>query len=134
LQKSTVVVNLKQQAAALQDYWSPRILGQVNDQYVKVAKIRGDLTWHQHDDEDEMFLVLHGSLRIEYENHVVELGEGDFHVVPRGAMHNPVCDEECLIALIETVTTRHTGDQVTSRTRSIEEQLGGSRLKGSKGD
>jgi len=134
VEKSALVVNLKQQAAALQDYWSPRILGQVNDQYVKVARIRGELTWHQHDDEDEMFLVLRGSLRIEYEDHVVELGEGDFHVVPKGTMHNPVCDEECLIALIETVTTRHTGDQTTSKTRSIQEQLGGSPLTGSRGE
>jgi mannose-6-phosphate isomerase-like protein (cupin superfamily) len=117
-------MNLKQEAAALQDYWSPRILAQVNDQYVKVAKLKGDLAWHKHDDEDELFLVLEGELRIEYEDHVVNLGAGDFHVVPRGAMHNPMCDEECLIALIETVTTKHTGDTQTAKTKSIDEQLG----------
>ena len=118
-------LNLKQEAADLQDYWSPRILAQVNDQYVKVAKLKGDLTWHKHDEEDELFLVLEGELRIEYEDRVVTLGAGDFHVVPRGTMHNPVCDEECLIALIETVTTKHTGDTVTPKTKSIDEQLGG---------
>ena len=116
--------NLRQEAARLDDYWSPRIVGQVNDQYVKVARLKGDLTWHKHDDEDELFLVLEGSLRIEYEDHAVDLQEGDFHVVPRGVLHNPVCDRECLIALIETVTTQHTGDRMTARTRSIEEQLG----------
>ena len=116
--------NLRDQAAALGDYWSPKILGQVNDQYVKVAKVKGDLTWHKHDDEDELFLVLSGNLRIEYENHVVDLAEGDFHIVPRNTLHNPVCDEECLIALIETVTTRHTGEKVIEKTRSIEEQRG----------
>lgn len=116
--------NLRQEAARLDDYWSPRIVGQVNDQYVKVARLKGDLTWHKHDDEDELFLVLEGSLRIEYEDHAVDLEEGDFHVVPRGVLHNPVCDRECLIALIETVTTQHTGDRTTARTRSIEEQLG----------
>ena len=116
-------LNLKQEAAALQDYWSPRILGQVNDQYVKVAKLKGDLAWHKHDKEDEMFLVLEGNLRIEYEDRVVKLGAGDFHVVPRGAMHNPMCDEECLIALIETVTTNHTGDTQTAKTKSIDDQL-----------
>jgi len=116
--------NLRQEAARLDDYWSPRIVGQVNDQYVKVARLKGDLTWHKHDDEDELFLVLEGSLRIEYEDHAVDLEEGDFHVVPRGVLHNPVCDRECLVALIETVTTQHTGDRMTARTRSIEEQLG----------
>jgi len=116
--------NLRQEAAKLDDYWSPRIVGQVNDQYVKVARLKGDLTWHKHDDEDELFLVLEGSLRIEYEDHAVDLEEGDFHVVPRGVLHNPVCDRECLVALIETVTTQHTGDRMTARTRSIEEQLG----------
>ena len=116
--------NLRQEAARLDDYWSPRIVGQVNDQYVKVARLKGDLTWHKHDDEDELFLVLEGSLRIEYEDHAVDLEEGDFHVVPRGVLHNPVCDRECLVALVETVTTQHTGDRMTARTRSIEEQLG----------
>lgn len=118
-------MNLKQEAASLQDHWSPRILAQVNDQYIKVAKLKGDLAWHRHDNEDELFLVLEGELRIEYEDRVVTLGPGDFHVVPRGAMHNPVCDEECLIALIETVTTKHTGDTVTAKTKSIDEQLAG---------
>ena len=117
-------LNLQQEAAALPDYWSPRVLGQVNDQYVKVAKLKGDLAWHKHDDEDELFLVLEGELRIEYEDRVVRLGRGDFHVVPKGTMHNPVCDEECLIALIETVTTKHTGDTQTAKTKSIDEQLG----------
>jgi len=118
-------LNLKDEAAALKDYWSPRILAQVNDQYVKVAKLKGALAWHKHDEEDELFLVLEGELRIEYEDRVVTLGPGDFHVVPRGAMHNPVCDKECLIALIETVTTKHTGDTKTAKTKSIDEQLGG---------
>jgi len=117
--------NLRRAAAALEDYWSPRILARVNDQYVKVARLKGEFTWHQHDDEDELFLVLAGELRIEYEDHAVDLVEGDFHVVPRGTLHNPVCENECLVALIETVTTKHTGNQMTDKTRSIESQLGG---------
>ena len=117
-------LNLRREATALDDYWSPRILGQVNDQYVKVAKLKGDLTWHKHDDEDELFLILKGNLRIEYEDRVVELAEGDMHIVPRNTMHNPVCDEECLVALIETVTTKHTGDKTVAGTRTIGEQLG----------
>jgi len=125
MRKEPDSLNLKKEAATLADYWSPRILAQVNDQYVKVAKLKGDLTWHKHDEEDELFLVLEGELRIEYEDRVVTLGAGDFHVVPRGTMHNPVCEEECLIALIETVTTKHTGDTQTAKTKTIDEQRGG---------
>lgn len=118
-------MNLKRQAASLQEYWSPLVVGQLNDQYVKVARLKGELAWHKHDEEDEMFLILSGNLSMEYESHTVELAEGDFHVVPKGTMHNPTCEEECLVALIETVTTRHTGDLEMEKTRSIEEQLGG---------
>ena len=116
-------MNLKQEAESLQSYWSPKILGQVNDQYIKVAKLKGDLTWHKHDTEDELFLVLAGNLRIEYTDHFVDLAQGDFHVVARGTMHNPTCENECLIALIETTTTRHTGDVVVEKTKSISAQL-----------
>lgn len=120
-----MIQNLKKEAASLQQYWSPRVVGQVNDQYVKVAKVKGELAWHKHDGEDELFLVLSGRLRIEYEGRdAVELSEGEFHVVPKGTLHNPVCDEECLIALIEPVSTKHTGDLVTDRTVSIEDQVG----------
>ncbi len=118
-------MNLREQALALSEYWSPKVVGRVNDQYIKVAKIKGEFVWHQHDSEDEMFLVLDGQLSIEYQDHTVELNQGDFHVVPKGVMHNPVCEEECLIALIETVTTEHTGGIVTDQTRAIDHQLDG---------
>ncbi len=116
-------INLKQEAELLESYWSPKVLGQVNDQYVKVAKLKGDLTWHKHDAEDELFLVLAGHLTIEYEDRFVELEPGDFHIVPRGTMHNPTCENECLVALIETTTTKHTGDVVVEKTKSISSQL-----------
>lgn len=118
-------MNLKNRAASLTEYWSPEIVGRVNDQYVKVAKLKGDLAWHKHDDEDELFLILAGKLRIEYETEFVDLEKGDFHVVQKGRMHNPTCEDECLIALIETTTTRHTGDVVTEKTKSVESQLKG---------
>ena len=118
-------MNLRTEAERLDKYWTPRVVGRINDQFVKVAKIKGELAWHSHEHEDEMFLVLGGRLRIEYRDRAaVELAEGEFHIVPQGVMHNPVCDEECLIALIEPASTRHTGDLVTDRTVSIEEQLG----------
>ena len=106
------------------EHWSPKVVGRVNDQYVKVAKLIGQLVWHKHDHEDELFQVVRGRLRIEFEDGAeTVLKAGEFCVVPRGVLHNPVAEEECWIVLIETVTTRHTGDVQTPLTRSIEEQL-----------
>lgn len=117
-------MNLRAEAEKLEKYWTPRVMGQINNQYVKVAKVKGELAWHKHDHEDEMFLVLKGRLRIEFEDRPpVELAEGDFHIVPRDVMHNPVAEQECLIALFEPATTKHTGEAVIDRTVPIEEQL-----------
>lgn len=105
------------------EYWSPKVIGRVNDQYIKVAKLKGELTWHAHEAEDELFLVVRGQLVIQLEAGEVTLNAGNFYVVPHGTRHNPVAAEECWIVLIETVTTQHTGDVVTSKTRSLDEQL-----------
>jgi mannose-6-phosphate isomerase-like protein (cupin superfamily) len=92
---------------------------------VKVAKVRGQLVWHDHAHEDELFFVVRGHLRIEYEGgRVVDLPAGSMHVVPRGTQHNPVADDECWIVLIEPVQTKHTGDVESPLTRTIDEQLG----------
>lgn len=107
-------------------HWTPRVIGQVNDQYVKVAKLLGELVWHAHDNEDELFLIVYGTLRIQLEgDREVSLSPGQFHVVPKGVQHNPVADEEVGIVLIETVTTSHTGSVESDRSVSIERQLGG---------
>jgi len=116
-------LNLLEELNLVTEYWSPRIVASVNDQYVKVAKLKGTLVWHKHDNEDELFQIIKGELTIEYENNSVHLKEGDIHVVPAGTMHNPVADEECWIMLIETVTTKHTGDVIVDKTRSLDEQL-----------
>lgn len=113
----------KQIAASLTELWSPRVIAEVDDAYVKVAKVHGTLVWHAHEHEDELFLVLQGRLRLEMEEGAVELGEGELFVVPKGVRHNPVAEEECLLLLLERKTTRHTGDVVTGRTRSVEDQL-----------
>ncbi|GMV06381.1 MAG: cupin [Gemmatimonadota bacterium] len=118
-------VNLAAAAGALEELWSPRVVARVGDQYVKVAKVHGEFVWHAHEGEDELFLVLKGTLRMQLEGGEVALGPGDVFVVPAGVRHNPVADEECWLALVEPVATKHTGDVVTDRTRSIEEQLGG---------
>jgi mannose-6-phosphate isomerase-like protein (cupin superfamily) len=121
------VVALRKVAAELSEYWSPRVVGEVDDSYVKVAKVKGSLTWHSHEHEDELFLVLRGQLRIEMEHESVVLREGEMFVVPKGSRHNPIAEEECHILLVERKSTTHTGDVITDRTRSIEEQLKGSR-------
>jgi mannose-6-phosphate isomerase-like protein (cupin superfamily) len=119
----TEPVDLAAAFDGLADHWSPRIVAQVNDHYVKVAKLLGELAWHRHDGEDELFQIVNGRPRIEYEGgRSVELGPGSIHVVPRGVMHNPVAEEECRILLIEPIATLHTGDVETSRTKTIEQQ------------
>jgi mannose-6-phosphate isomerase-like protein (cupin superfamily) len=110
-------------AASLTEYWSPRVVAEFDDLDVKVAKVKGTFVWHAHDQEDELFFILKGCLRIELETGTVELSEGDTYVVPKGVRHNPVAEEECHVMLIERKTTLHTGSAVTDRTRSLEEQL-----------
>lgn len=106
------------------DHWTPRVIAQVNDQYVKVAKLLGELVWHAHEDEDELFLVVSGNLRIQLEgDREVRLGPGQLFVVPKGVRHNPIAEEEVELVLVETVTTAHTGDVEHERSVPIEDQL-----------
>ncbi|MBA8815561.1 mannose-6-phosphate isomerase-like protein (cupin superfamily) [Microbacterium halimionae] len=121
LQGMDIAAELRQVRA----HWTPRVVGRVNDQYIKVAKLLGELVWHAHEAEDEMFLVVTGRLRIQLPDDVqVVLTPGQFYVVPRGVQHNPVADEEVEIVLIETVTTAHTGDIVVDGTVPVEQQVG----------
>ena len=106
------------------EHWSPKVIGKVNDQLLKAAKLKGELVWHAHDGQDELFYIVKGSLRIEFEDGAVDLEKGDILTVPSGVRHNPVAQEECWVLLIEPASTKHTGDEVTSRTRTLEEQLG----------
>ena len=117
------VVSPKHLAASLSELWSPRVIAEIDDSYVKTAKVHGELGWHAHDNEDEMFLILSGELRIEMEDRHVLLREGELFVVPRGVRHRPVAERECLLMLIEKKTTLHTGSEITEHTRSLDEQL-----------
>ena len=110
-------------AAALSEHWSPRVIAELDDSFVKVAKVIGSLAWHSHDHEDELFYVLKGSLRIEMEERSVVLEQGEAFVVPRGVRHNPVAEHECHIMLIERKTTLHTGATITDKTRSLADQM-----------
>lgn len=110
-------------AHALTELWSPRVVAEIDDSYVKVAKVRGELPWHAHDQEDELFFVLSGRLRIRMHAYTVELGPGEAYVVPKGVLHQPQADDECCLMLIERKTTAHTGTTVTAYTRSLDDQL-----------
>jgi mannose-6-phosphate isomerase-like protein (cupin superfamily) len=116
-------INIEAALKNVTQYWSPQVIGRVNDQYIKVAKLKGELLWHAHADEDEMFMVIYGTLKIQLEDREVILKAGEFCVIPKGVRHNPVAEEECGIVLIETVTTLHTGDEISSRSVPIEAQL-----------
>jgi len=116
-------ISPKKIAQSLQELWSPRVIGEVDDVFIKVARLHGTLAWHSHEDEDELFLVLKGHLRIELEDRCIELDEGEMFIVPKGVRHNPVAEQECQVMLIERKSTRHTGDVTTEKTRSLEEQL-----------
>jgi mannose-6-phosphate isomerase-like protein (cupin superfamily) len=117
-------VDLEHAFATITEHWSPKVVAQVNDQYVKLAKVKGEFAWHNHAGEDELFYVVRGHLKIEYENdRVVNLAAGSIHVVPRGVLHKPVAEEECWIVLIETVTTKHTGEVETPFTKTLAQQL-----------
>lgn len=119
----SIVTLPKQVAASLDEFWSPHVIAEVDDAYIKVAKVHGSLAWHSHENEDELFYILKGRLRIEMETHSVELAEGEMFVVPKGVRHNPVADLECHIMLIERKTTLHTGNTITEKTKSLAEQL-----------
>ena len=118
-------VNLARAAAARPHPWSPLIVAEVSGTAVKVARLEGAFVWHDHAGEDEGFLVLEGALVIQHEDRPdVTLGPGELHVVPAGVRHRPVAETECLVALIEPMTTAHTGEEATPLTRTIEEQRG----------
>ena len=103
-------VNLAEKLALFSDLWSPRIVGELNGQHVKLVKFKGPFVWHKHDDEDELFLAVKGSFRIEFRDRTVEVGEGEFLIVPRGVEHRPVADEEVHVLLFEPASTVNTGD------------------------
>ena len=103
-------VNLREKLALFSDHWNPRIVGELNGQHVKVVKFQGEFVWHDHSEEDEFFLVLRGSFRMDFRDRSVTLGEGDFIVVPRGVEHRPVAEREVEVLLFEPAEIKHTGN------------------------
>jgi mannose-6-phosphate isomerase-like protein (cupin superfamily) len=109
-------VNLVEKFTLFADRWSPKIVGELNGQYVKLAKLKGEFVWHQHQDEDELFLVIKGRLTMRLPERETIVGEGEFLIVPRGVEHCPVAAEEAHVLLFEPKSTAHTGDLKTEMT------------------
>lgn len=109
-------VNLSQKFELLTGYWSPKIVGELNDSYVKVAKLKGEFVWHKHESEDELFLVIKGKLLIRLRDQDLSLREGELIIIPKGVEHMPVAKEEVQVVLIEPKTTRNTGNITNERT------------------
>jgi mannose-6-phosphate isomerase-like protein (cupin superfamily) len=105
-------VNLPLRFAAFTDHWRPKVVGELNGQELKVVKFQGEFVWHTHDDADELFLVWRGRMRVEFRDRTVELGPGEFLIVPRGVEHRTAADEEVEVVLFEPAGTRNTGDVV----------------------
>ena len=115
-------INLEEKFARFVEHWTPKILAECNDHYVKIAKVQGEMPWHKHANEDELFLVTKGRLIIQLRDREVALNEGEFIVVPKGVEHAPRAEEETHILLFEPKRTAHTGDTQTDLTVAIEDQ------------
>ena len=113
-------INLADKLSLFDEYWSPKIIAQMNDYHFKLAKIRGEFMWHSHPETDEVFIVLKGDMRIEFRDVHIELSEGEMCVVPRGVEHKPVAQDVCQIMLIEPAGTINTGDADSERTKTEE--------------
>ena len=103
-------VSLTEKFASFSEHWRPKIVGELNGQEVKLAKFKGEFVWHQHENEDELFFVWRGQMRVEFRDREVELNPGEFLVVPRGVEHRTTAEEECEVLLFEPAATRNTGN------------------------
>ena len=117
------IVNIEQKLSLFSDHWSPKIVGELNGQHVKLAKLKGPFVWHKHEEEDELFFVLKGKLTMEFRDKTLVIHPNEFLIVPKGVDHRPVADEEVSVMLFEPATTLNTGDQENNLTRHTLERL-----------
>ncbi len=115
--------NFQTLLAQIDDHWNPRVVAELNGQYVKLVKFQGEFVWHAHAEEDEMFFVLEGEFRMELRDRTIELGPGDFIVIPRGVEHRPVAEREASVALFEPKSVVNTGEVQDALTRTDLERL-----------
>lgn len=104
------IINLNDKFGLFNDHWSPKIIGELNGQDIKLAKVKGEFVWHNHQNEDELFFVIKGRLKIEFLDKTVEINEGEMFIVPKGVDHKPIADEEAFIMLFEPNNIKHTGE------------------------
>ena len=116
-------INLLEKFDLINDYWNPRIAGELNGQQVKLAKLKGEFVWHHHEYEDELFLVIKGCFDMELRDKTITLHEGEFLIVPRGVEHKPVAKEEVWILLFEPASTLNTGNVINERIKSTLEEI-----------
>jgi mannose-6-phosphate isomerase-like protein (cupin superfamily) len=116
-------INIEQKLSLFNDHWNPRIVGELNKQHVKIAKIKGEFIWHKHDDEDEMFLVLKGTLKIAFRDKTETINENEIIIIPRGTEHKPIAEKEVSIMLFEPATTINTGALENELTRKNLEAI-----------
>jgi mannose-6-phosphate isomerase-like protein (cupin superfamily) len=116
-------VSLAHKFSLFQDYWSPKIAGELNDSYVKLAKLKGEFVWHHHEVEDELFLVVKGKLLIKLRDQDIWLEEGEFVIIPRGVEHLPIAEGESQVLLLEPKSTLNTGDVQNERTVANLERI-----------
>ena len=116
-------VNLLEKLSLFSDHWSPKVVGELNGQHVKLVKFQGEFVWHKHDGEDELFLVVNGRFRMDFRDHQVWVEQGEFLIVPRGVEHRPVAEEEVHVLLFEPAATLNTGDVRDERTVDQLERL-----------
>ena len=102
-------VNIKEKFSLFNDHWSPKIIGELNGQQVKLAKVKGEFIWHSHENEDEMFYIIKGNLKIEFRDKIVDLAPGEMFIIPKGVEHKPIAEEEVQLMLFEPAATKHTG-------------------------
>jgi mannose-6-phosphate isomerase-like protein (cupin superfamily) len=111
-------INFKEKFSKFSDHWSPKVIAEMNDYQFKLVKIQGDFIWHNHEDTDETFIVIEGEMKIEFENEIVELNEGDLFVVPKGVEHKPLAKNECKVMIIEPRGVVNTGNSEGNLTAS----------------
>lgn len=116
-------VNIAQKCTKFSDYWNPRIIGELNGQHVKIAKFKGEFVWHKHDEEDEMFLVIDGILKIEFRDKTVVIHPNEFIIVPKGVEHKPIAENEVAVMLFEPASTLNTGDAESDLTQLDLERI-----------
>ena len=117
------VVNVKEKFSLFEEHWTPKIIGQLNGQDVKIAKVQGEFVWHNHKNEDELFYIIKGTLKIDFEDGMRTLHAGDMLIIPKGVEHKPIAEEEVWIMLFEPQAIKHTGEVETEKTVKNYEKI-----------